>query len=114
MEVLRPALSFQESQEASPFRTLDFFGDQSLLIFHMEGHTKGSLAFLVQSSSGYQLVLGDSCHTSWGWENDVTPGDFTEDQEKNRISLDFLKNLASKLPEVQVHPGHQSIIVNSN
>ncbi|ALO28011.1 MBL fold metallo-hydrolase [Leptospira borgpetersenii] len=107
-------LSFQESQEASPFRALDFFGDQSLLIFHMEGHTKGSLAFLVQSSSGYQLVLGDSCHTSWGWENDVTPGDFTEDQEKNRISLDFLKNLASKLPEVQVHPGHQSIIVNSN
>lgn len=107
-------LNFQEGQKDSPVRILDFFGDQSLLIFHVEGHTKGSLAFLVQSTSGYQLVLGDSCHTSWGWKNNVTPGDFTENQEKNRESLDFLKDLVSKFPEIQVHPGHQSIIVNSN
>lgn len=44
----------------------------------------------------------------------MTPGDFTENQEKNRESLDFLKDLVSKFPEIQVHPGHQSIIVNSN
>nr|WP_036095227.1 MBL fold metallo-hydrolase [Leptospira weilii] len=107
-------LNFPESTKDSSFPPIDFFGDQSFLIFHVEGHTKGSLAFLIQSSSGYQLVLGDSCHTRWGWENNVTPGDFSEDREKNRASLDFLRNLASQFPGIQVHPGHQSITENSN
>ncbi len=107
-------LNFPESTKDSAFPALDFFGDQSLLIFHVEGHTKGSLAFLIQSSSGYQLVLGDACHTVWGWENNVTPGEFSEDQEKNRASLDFLRNVASQFPGIQIHPGHQSIKGNSN
>ncbi|RHX85305.1 MBL fold metallo-hydrolase [Leptospira stimsonii] len=105
-------LKFEET-ENSP-GVIDFFGDQSLLIFHLEGHTRGSLAFLIKSSSGPQLVLGDSCHTSWGWENQVPPGDFTEDLEKNAIALAFLKKIASKYPGIQVHPGHQSISGNRN
>ncbi|MBM9501468.1 MBL fold metallo-hydrolase [Leptospira sp. 201903071] len=105
-------LVFEES-ENSP-GVLDFFGDQSLLIFHLEGHTRGSLAFLVKSSSGPQLLLGDSCHTSWGWENQVPPGDFTENQEKNGEALKFLNRIASKFPGIKVHPGHQSISENRN
>ncbi|PJZ53796.1 MBL fold metallo-hydrolase [Leptospira adleri] len=105
-------LKFEET-ENSP-GALDFFGDQSLLIFHLEGHTRGSLAFLIKSSSGTQLILGDSCHTSWGWENQVPPGDFTENLEKNEEALAFLKKIASKFPKIQVHPGHQSISENPN
>lgn len=105
-------LKFEET-ENSP-GVLDFFGDQSLLIFHLEGHTRGSLAFLVKSSSGTQLILGDSCHTSWGWENQVPPGDFTENLEKNGEALAFLKKIASRFPKIQVHPGHQSISENRN
>ncbi|MCG6166713.1 MBL fold metallo-hydrolase [Leptospira sanjuanensis] len=102
-------LDFAEAAKNSSYPAIDFFGDQSLIIIHVEGHTKGSLAFLVQSSSGSHLILGDSCHTSWGWENGVSPGDFTEDQEKNQSSLNFLKEFASKISGIRVHPGHQSL-----
>ncbi|TGK14019.1 MBL fold metallo-hydrolase [Leptospira fletcheri] len=101
-------LTFTETETAAA-RVLDFFGDQSFYILQVPGHTVGSLAFLVRSSSGLQLVTGDTCHTRWGWENSVIPGSFTADPERNRESLDFLKALAAKYPKIQVHPGHQSI-----
>lgn len=87
---------------------IDFFGDQSLFILSVPGHTEGSLAFVVNASSGPQLIVGDTCHTRWGWEQNVTPGDFTEDQRRNRLSLDFLKKFSQSVPKVQVHLGHQS------
>lgn len=106
-----PAISSLEFQtkDGSKTKVLDFFGDQSLYVIHVPGHTVGSLAFLVKSVSGTHLLLGDSCHTKWGWENNVTPGEFSKDLEANRESLDLLKNIAAKYPKIQVHPGHQSL-----
>lgn len=88
---------------------LDFFGDRSLFIISVPGHTAGSLAFVINSSDGPQLVVGDSAHTRWGWENTVAPGDYSEDIPGNQKSLELLKNLAASIPGVHVHPGHQSL-----
>ncbi|MEI1278803.1 MBL fold metallo-hydrolase [Leptospira venezuelensis] len=96
-------------KEAAPIRFLDFFGDQSLYVVSVPGHTEGSIAFLIKSTNGVQLITGDTCHTSWGWLNNVTPGDFTKDIERNKVSLDLLQSVAAKFPKIQVHPGHQSI-----
>ncbi|TGM12235.1 MBL fold metallo-hydrolase [Leptospira selangorensis] len=96
-------------REGSPIRFLDFFGDQSLYIISVPGHTEGSIAFLIKSTNGVQLVTGDTCHTSWGWLNNVTPGGFTKDLERNKVSLDLLQAVAAKFPKIQIHPGHQSI-----
>jgi glyoxylase-like metal-dependent hydrolase (beta-lactamase superfamily II) len=86
---------------------LDFFGDGSFYAIWSPGHTDGSMAFLIKTTKGLELVLGDTCHTRWGWENDVTPGSFTSDQIKNRKSLDYLQNLAKSQPGIGIHPGHQ-------
>lgn len=96
-------------KEAAPIRFLDFFGDQSLYVVSVPGHTEGSIAFLIKSTNGVQLITGDTCHTSWGWLNNVTPGDFTKDIERNKVSLDLLQTVAAKFPKIQIHPGHQSI-----
>ena len=66
-------LKFSEPSPDLGLSILDFFGDKSFLIFHSPGHTNGSLAFLVHSKEGLQLLLGDTCHTSFGWENNVSP-----------------------------------------
>lgn len=87
---------------------LDFFGDRSLLVFWVPGHTPGSLAFLLNSTEGPQLIVGDSSHTRWGWENGVAPGSFSEDLEKNQVNLNYLRALSAQLGNVRVHPGHQS------
>ena len=95
--------------DIEPYEGFDFFGDRSLLIYSVPGHTKGSLAFLVHAQDGKHLVTGDTCHTVWGWEHGVAPGDFTEDRDDNRKSLSFLKKLVESEGGVKVHLGHQSI-----
>jgi N-acyl homoserine lactone hydrolase len=101
-------LNFPEPSVQGETGVIDFFGDQSLFILSVPGHTSGSLAFVVNSTTGPQLVTGDTCHTRWGWEQGVTPGEFSEDQELNQKSLDALKTLSQSIPGLQVHPGHQS------
>ncbi|PJZ70707.1 hydrolase [Leptospira perolatii] len=102
-------LSFSEGSPGSKFRVLDFFGDQSLFIIHVPGHTSGSLAFVVNSTEGLQLVTGDTCHTSWGWKNNVTPGGYTDNISNNRESLNFLQQIAETFPKIVIHPGHQPL-----
>jgi glyoxylase-like metal-dependent hydrolase (beta-lactamase superfamily II) len=101
-------LNFPEPGAAGEPAVIDFFGDQSLFVLSVPGHTSGSLAFVINTASGPQLVVGDTCHTRWGWEQGVEPGDFTEDQEQNRQSLTFLKKFSQTIPNIQVHLGHQS------
>lgn len=98
----------EPSPVAEELAVLDFFGDGSMYVLHVPGHTAGSLAFLINARDGLHLVAGDTCHTSWGWRNGVPPGSFTSDQEANERSLNQLKSLSSQLP-VKVYPGHQKL-----
>ncbi|NCN09124.1 MAG: MBL fold metallo-hydrolase [Leptospira sp.] len=102
-------LEFSEVNTEFGLATLDLFEDGSFLVFHSPGHTPGSLAFLIKAKDGIHLVLGDTSHTKFGWEQNVTPGSFTSDREENRRSLNALQDLAKKIPGIQVHPGHQSL-----
>lgn len=88
---------------------VDVFGDGSLFALHVPGHTAGSMAFLVRSTTGPRLLVGDSSHTRWGWENGVEPGTFTADAARNAESLAILRALAARHPEIEVHLGHQRL-----
>jgi len=88
---------------------LDVFGDGSVFVLHVPGHTPGSVAFAVRSTDGPRLLVGDTSHTRWGWENGVEPGSFTMDQEQNRASLERLRRLAAEHPKMEVHLGHQRL-----
>lgn len=101
-------LRFPAVSAAGELAVLDFFGDRSLFVLSVPGHTRGSLAFVVNSEAGPHLIVGDTCHTRWGWENAVPPGGFTEDIARNRESLVALRRLAQELPAMRVHLGHQS------
>ncbi|MCE2572948.1 MBL fold metallo-hydrolase [Motilimonas eburnea] len=90
---------------------VDIFGDGSVFALHMPGHTPGSTAYLVNAQTGPVLVVGDVSHTQWGWDNQVEPGQFTQNQAQNQTSLQQLKSLAAQLqqqyPSSQVMLGHQ-------
>ena len=94
---------------AAGLGVLDYFGDGSLYVLHSPGHTAGSLAFVVMSETGKHLLLGDTCHTKWGWQNTVPPGDFTSDQTENARSLEKLKRLSESVGPISVYPGHQGL-----
>jgi len=86
---------------------VDIFADGSVFAISVPGHTPGSVAYLVRTTKGPVLLTGDTCHTRWGWEHTVEPGDYTQDQERNLKNLKRLKDLASAHPRIEVRLGHQ-------
>lgn len=88
---------------------LDVFGDGSLYAIHSPGHSPGSTAYLAITTTGPQLMIGDATHTRWGWDNGVEPGSYSSDVPLSATSLGALKELATAVPEIRVHPGHQSL-----
>lgn len=86
---------------------LDVFGDGSLWALHVPGHTPGSTAYLARTPQGPVLMAGDACHTSWGWEHGVEPGEFSKDKPLSADSLASLEGLVKRHPSIDVRLGHQ-------
>jgi glyoxylase-like metal-dependent hydrolase (beta-lactamase superfamily II) len=107
----RPPLrewAFNEVNLSSSSRmVIDIFGDGSIFAIAVPGHTKGSTAYLVRSTQGPVLIVGDTSHTKWGWEQGVEPGDYTRDHASNLESLRALKELVARHPAIEVRLGHQ-------
>jgi glyoxylase-like metal-dependent hydrolase (beta-lactamase superfamily II) len=86
---------------------VDIFGDGSAFAISVPGHTPGSTAYVLRTQNGPVLLVGDTCHTRWGWEHSVEPGSYTADQPTNRKSLLLLKALVQRHPAMDVRLGHQ-------
>ncbi|MCY1018493.1 MBL fold metallo-hydrolase [Pyxidicoccus sp. MSG2] len=86
---------------------VDIFGDGSVWALWVPGHTPGSTAYLVRSTKGPVLLVGDASHTRWGWEHDVEPGAFTADGPRGVESFKKLRAFAKAHPNVDVRLGHQ-------
>src|SRR6185312_7728587 len=81
---------------------IDVFGDTSLWALKVPGHTVGSVAFLARTQEGPVLMTGDTCHTVWGWQNQVEPGGFSVNREQNVKSLEQLERLVREHPAISV------------
>jgi N-acyl homoserine lactone hydrolase len=91
-----------------PFSAVvDLVGDGSIWGIVVEGHTKGSMAWLVNATDGPALFVGDTSHTRWGWDHGVPPGTFTSDHELNAVALEQLRAFVQAHPEVRVYVGHE-------
>ena len=86
---------------------VDVFEDGSVFAISVPGHTAGSAAYLVRTPQGPVLLTGDACHTRWGWEHTVEPGDYTRDNERNLKNLISMKKLVARHPKIDVRFGHQ-------
>jgi N-acyl homoserine lactone hydrolase len=102
-------LEFQPDPDGRSAGVLDLFGDGSVYAISAPGHTPGSVAYLIRSTEGPVLLTGDTCHTKFGWEHEVEPGDFTADQAQNRAALLNLTALQKANPTLRVYLGHQSL-----
>lgn len=94
--------------EEGPFQgIIDIFGDGSVWALWVPGHTPGSTAYLVRTTEGPVLLLGDACHTQWGWMNGVEPGGFSAAPAEGALNFRKLKAFVDAHPEIQVRTGHQ-------
>ena len=86
---------------------VDVFGDGSVAALWMPGHTAGNTAYLVRTPRGPVLLAGDTCHTRWGWDHQVPPGNFSSDRPRSAVSLAALHALTTRHPTIEVRLGHQ-------
>lgn len=98
---------FQPDPQGKFEGIIDAFGDGSLFILSVPGHSPGSVAFLIRTTRGPVLLTGDACITTWGWEHTVEPGDFTADHARNLQNLKNMKRLVADHPQIEVYLGHQ-------
>lgn len=100
---------FAAEPEGTFDAVIDVFGDRSLWALHVPGHTPGSTAYLARTPSGPVLMVGDACHTAWGWKNQVPPGTFSDDIPQSRVSLAKLERFVERHPGTRVKLGHQGL-----
>lgn len=100
--------SFEGHPDERFSAVVDIFGDASVWDIHVPGHSPGSTAYLVRTPNGRKLLVGDACHTCWGWENGVEPGTFSADVPRSALSLAVLRELKHEFPRLDVYLGHQS------
>lgn len=100
---------FTPDPDAAVAGVSDIFGDGFVFAIHVPGHTPGSTAYLVRTPDGPALIVGDACHTAWGWHHSVEPGSFNADGPGAAESLDRLQALATTLPGLRIFLGHQPL-----
>jgi N-acyl homoserine lactone hydrolase len=100
-ELLTPWL-----KNGSPFEAVvgdkDIFGDGSVMMLSMPGHTPGSYALLVRlAKTGPVLLSGDIVHFEEQFEHNGVPP-FNADRAQSLASMDRLEHMAKSLKAVLV------------
>ena len=53
---------------------IDLFGDESIQLVNVPGHTDGQAAILVRSGSRFLLLAADAAYSPRNWQESITPG----------------------------------------
>jgi len=89
---------------------LDVFGDGSVWALWTPGHSPGSTSYLVRTTDGPKLIVGDAVHTRLGWEQALPQAAIPGfDGDLSADSAARLKRFAERHPEVEVFLGHQPL-----
>ena len=81
---------------------IDVFGDESLLLINVPGHTDGQAAVLVRSGKRFVILAADAAYSPRNWREDITPG-FGFDALAQRKALSWLR-------EMEADPGCAGIL----
>ena len=71
---------------------IDLFGEESLQLINVPGHTDGQAAVLIRSGGRFVLLAADAAFSPRNWREDLTPG-FGFDREFQRKSLSWLREM---------------------
>ena len=72
---------------------IDVFGDESLLMVNVPGHTDGQAAVLIRSGKRFVLLAADAAFSPRNWQEEITPG-FGFDRQRQLASLRWLREMA--------------------
>ena len=74
---------------------VDLFGDESLLLVNVPGHTDGQAAVLIRSGGRFVLLAADAAFSPRNWREMITPG-FGFAEGWQRKSLRWIAEMAAR------------------
>ncbi|MBC8066975.1 MAG: N-acyl homoserine lactonase family protein [Deltaproteobacteria bacterium] len=86
--------------------SLDLFGDGSVWVVEMPGHTRGEISVLLNAASGALLLTFDAAHLAANIEHRVRPG-FAVDNRAATDAVTRIADFAAAYPEVRIIYGHE-------
>lgn len=95
----------KESQYGPFKRSYDVFGDNTVLMVDISGHTNGTVATLIQNNGKFVLLTADCGYAKESWENMRLPGPML-DKSKMIKTLKWVKDMAHKENCVKVLANH--------
>jgi glyoxylase-like metal-dependent hydrolase (beta-lactamase superfamily II) len=72
---------------------IDVFGDESLLLVNVPGHTDGQAAVLIRDGGRFVLLAADAAFSPRNWREEISPG-FGFDRQRQLASLRWLREMA--------------------
>ncbi len=72
---------------------IDLFGDESVRMVNVPGHTDGQAAILIQSGGRFVLLAADAAYSPRNWRESITPG-FGFDRQRQLQSLRWIAGMA--------------------
>ena len=73
---------------------IDLFGDESVEMVNVPGHTDGQAAIIVRSGAKFVLLAADAAFSPRNWEEKITPG-FGFSREWQLKSLKWIAEMAA-------------------
>ncbi len=74
---------------------IDLFGDESVLLVNVPGHTDGQAAVLVRNGGRFVLLAADAAFSPRNWREEITPG-FGFDRGRQLQSLRWISSMAAE------------------
>ena len=71
---------------------IDLFGDESLTLINVPGHTDGQAAVMIRSGARFLLLAADAAYSPRNWREDLIPG-FGFDAQAQRKALFWLREM---------------------
>jgi N-acyl homoserine lactone hydrolase len=87
-------------------RTFDLFGDGSVRLAYLPGHSAGHMGVIAHLAQRDFVIGGDAVYTSAQLEGNAPPPPRPVDEHNWRRSLQELKLFRSQFPDAIITPGH--------
>ena len=88
---------FQDSGVGPVGKSFDFFGDGSIELINIPGHTSGLVAMKISNGDKFVLLFADGGYAEKSWREEIPPGTALDEN----LALESLRWIAkvSRLPE---------------
>ncbi len=86
---------FTPSQYGPMKRSYDLFGDESIILVYLPGHTPGLAGTLIQNNGKFVLLTADCGYAYKSWERMILPYHITT-REEIMASFEWIRDMAQK------------------